>query len=165
MRRPNVQDLAWLRTIPQSSAVVRASRSVQTRVSAELPFRPVSSFDDIPAGAGTLIVSGGGSLMDQAKYFRARVRPALRLVLIPSIWGSGAEASPIAVLNCEGSKEIAIGDEFLPDAVVYWPELLATVSPHRRAGLVETHGLTRWRGFFLRSLATGCAANWRALCA
>jgi hypothetical protein len=129
MRRPNVQDLAWLRTIPQSSAVVRASRSVATRVFAELPFHPVPSFDDIPAETKTLIVSGGGSLMDQAKYFRARLRPELNLVLIPSIWGSGAEASPIAVLNREGSKEIAIGDEFLPDAIVYWPELLATVSP------------------------------------
>ncbi len=101
MRRPNVQDLAWLRTIPQSSAVVRASRSVATRVFAELPFHPVPSFDDIPAETKTLIVSGGGSLMDQAKYFRARLRPELNLVLIPSIWGSGAEASPIAVLNRE----------------------------------------------------------------
>jgi alcohol dehydrogenase class IV len=131
MSRPEIKDLVWLKTIPNSAAVVRASCSVRERASAELPFGLISSFTDVPASAGTLIVIGGGSLMDQAKYFRARQRPELRLVLIPSIYGSGAECSPIVVLNRDGAKQIEAGDEFLPDTVVYWPELLSTVSAER----------------------------------
>ncbi|MGD0437568.1 MAG: iron-containing alcohol dehydrogenase [Bryobacteraceae bacterium] len=131
MSSPTIRDLAWLKSIPQSSAVLRASPSVQARVAAELPFPKISCFADIPAATSALIVAGGGRLMDEAKHFRARRRPALGLILVPSIWGSGAESSPIAVLNREGGKEIAVGGEFLPDAVVYWPELLATVSPAR----------------------------------
>jgi len=129
MSSPRIRDLVWLKTIPQSEAVLRASASVQSRVAAEVPFPIIDSFGDIAARA--LIVAGGGSLMDEAKHFRARQRPALNLILMPSIWGSGAESSPIAVLNRGGAKEIAIGDEFLPDAVVYWPELLATIPPAR----------------------------------
>jgi alcohol dehydrogenase class IV len=34
-------------------------------------------------------------------------------------------------LNRGGAKEIAIGGEFLPDTVIYWPELLATIPPAR----------------------------------
>lgn len=114
-----------------AAPVLLASPSVQARISAELPFPLVSCFADIDTAAGTLIVAGGGSLMDEAKYFRARQRPALRLILIPSIWGSGAEASPIVALNRVGGKEIAMGDEFLPDAVIYWPDFLTTISPAR----------------------------------
>jgi len=131
MSSPPVQDLAWLKTIPPSSALVWATGSVQARVSQELQFGMAPSFDDIPGAVCTLIAVGGGSLMDQAKYIRARQRPGLRLVLVPSIWGSGAEASPVVVLNREGGKEIASGSEFLPDTVIYWPGLLATVSPAR----------------------------------
>jgi alcohol dehydrogenase class IV len=131
MSRPEIQDLVCLKTIPRSAAVVRASCSVRERASAELPFGLISSFTDVPASAGTLIVIGGGSLMDQAKCFRAWQRPELRLVLIPSIYGSGAEVSPIVVINRDAAKQIDAGGEFLPDAVVYWPELLSTVSPER----------------------------------
>src|SRR5579871_2320410 len=129
MSSANVRDLAWLKAFPPLSAVACAGSSVQSRLAAELPFRFVSSFEEIPAAAGVLIVAGGGALMDEAKYFRARRRRGLRLVLMPSIWGSGAEASPIVVLNRDGGKQIALGAEFLPDAVIYWPDFLQTVSP------------------------------------
>lgn len=131
MSSPEIRDLVWLKAIPQSAAVLRAGASVQARVSAELPFHRISSFADVPAEASALIVAGGGSLMDEAKHFRAHQRSALRLILMPSIWGSGAESSHIAVLNREDGKEVVVGDEYLPDTVVYWPELLDTVSPAR----------------------------------
>jgi alcohol dehydrogenase class IV len=82
--------------------------------------------------------------MDEAKHFRATQRPELRLILIPSIWGSGAESSPIAVRTRAGVKEIAISEKFLPDAVVYWYELMETVSPERArhaCGDVWSHAL------------------------
>lgn len=133
MSRPQIRDLAWLKAISQPGTLLRASASVQNHVAAELPFPLIPSFDRVPDGASRLIVAGGGSLMDEAKYFRARQRPDLNLIVMPSIWGSGAEVSRIAVLNRQGGKEISIGDEFLPDEVVYWPELMATI-PATKAG-------------------------------
>jgi len=131
MSRPEVREIAWLKETSLSSAVVWATPSVLARITRELGIAPVRSLDEVPESADTLIVVGGGGLMDQAKRFRARLRPDLRLILAPSIWGSGAEISPIVVLNANGVKEISIGEEFLPDAVVYWPELLETVSAVR----------------------------------
>jgi alcohol dehydrogenase class IV len=144
MRDPEIRDWAWLKEISAPGVVVWASASVRERVADELPLSRIASFDEIPAGAGTLIVVGGGTLMDEAKHFRATQRPELRLILAPSIWGSGAEYSPIAVLNRAGAKRIAVGREFLPDAVVYWPVLLSTVSPaqaRRACGDTWAHAL------------------------
>jgi len=131
MSRPEVRDFTWLKEASLSTAVVWATPSVLGRFTKDLEIAPVSSLHEVPASADTLIVAGGGSLMDQAKHFRARLRPGLRLILAPSIWGSGAEISPIVVLTVNGIKEISIGEEFLPDTVVYWPELLETVPAGR----------------------------------
>jgi hypothetical protein len=79
----------------------------------------------------TLLVAGGAAMMDEAKYFRASERPHMRLVLAPTLWGSGAERSPIVVLNRDGRKRIENGREFLPDEVVYWPEVLRTIPAER----------------------------------
>ena len=70
-----------------------------------------------------MVVIGGGTLLDTAKAWRADQSPATRLIAVPSIWGSGAEVSPIVVANVEGQKAIRMDDRFLPDHVVYWPEL------------------------------------------
>ena len=69
--------------------------------------------------------------MDRAKSFRM-TRPGLKLVLIPSIWGSGAEASPIIVLSHEGQKQISLQPAALPDLIVYWPELAMTAPVDRQ---------------------------------
>lgn len=82
-------------------------------------------------GAQWLIVVGGGSLIDEAKALRQN-RPGLKLVAVPSIWGSGAEASPVIVLSRAGRKEIRIDPLALPDAIVYLPELSQTVPPERQ---------------------------------
>jgi alcohol dehydrogenase class IV len=77
------------------------------------------------------VVVGGGNLIDEAKSLRAS-RPGLKLVVIPSIWGSGAEASPIIVLSRARQKKISINPFTRPDAVVYWPELAASVPADRQ---------------------------------
>jgi alcohol dehydrogenase class IV len=91
-----------------------------------------------------LVVIGGGALLDEAKYWRAEQRPALRLIAIPSIWGSGAEASPVVALNRSGRKRIFIGPRFLPDARAVWPELAVSIAPARArtaCGDVWAHAL------------------------
>lgn len=89
--------------------------------------QPVGNVADISAETETLIVIGGGTRLDAAKVWRSEHRPALRLVAIPSLWGSGAEASPVAVLDHRGTKEIRIGGHLLPDIRCILPELAVTI--------------------------------------
>jgi len=55
----------------------------------------------------------------------------VKLIAVPSIWGSGAEASPIAVRNRNGKKDIRIDPKLLPDARGVWPELAASIPASR----------------------------------
>lgn len=107
----------------------------------------------MPADAEWLVVVGGGTLIDEAKALRAE-RPGLKLVAIPSIWGSGAEASPIIVLTRAGRKVIRICPGARPEAVVYRPELAANVPAERQreaGGDCWAHALEG----FLSPLANG----------
>lgn len=76
----------------------------------------------------TLVVVGGGTRIDAAKVWRAEQRQDLRLVAIPSIWGSGAEASCIVVNTVEHHKEFLLGDEYLPDIRCVIPELMESIT-------------------------------------
>lgn len=82
-----------------------------------------------PRGLGTLLVVGGGSRMDRAKRWRTQQSPSTRLIVIPSLWGSGAEVSPIVALTEGETKTILMGLEFLPDYRSVWPELAAKLPP------------------------------------
>jgi alcohol dehydrogenase class IV len=84
---------------------------------------------ELPEGIDTLVVVGGGTLIDQAKRLRRDRHPKCRLIAIPTLWGSGAECSPIAVRTVPEGKDIQMGDDLLPDVRVEWPELGATVPP------------------------------------
>lgn len=128
---PETWSLAQLREARLGHAALLATPSVAERA-AVLPFERVAGLDDLPADLDTLIVIGGGRLIDEAKFWRARQAPRTRLIAVPSIWGSGAECSPVAVLDRDGAKEIHIGSEFLPDVRCLWPELADTI-PETRA--------------------------------
>lgn len=95
-------------------------------------------------GFHTLVAIGGGTLLDQAKVLRRTAFPSLRLITVPSIWGSGAEVSSIAVLNVEGRKDIQIDAALTPNIYVHMEALTATI-PEARAvwacGDVLAHAL------------------------
>jgi alcohol dehydrogenase class IV len=113
----------------------------------ELPWPMTEPVQTLGDHVEWLVVVGGGNLIDEAKSLRAS-RPGLKLVVIPSIWGSGAEASPIIVLLRAGKKKISINQSARPDAVVYWPELSASVPAGRQraaCGDCWSHAL---EGFF-----------------
>jgi alcohol dehydrogenase class IV len=107
---------------------VYASPSVRDRVAARIGLPLIDAPDGLPVDAETLLVVGGGTAIDRAKHFRMTHRPALRLIAIPSLWGSGAEVSPIAVLNC-GKKDIYFSDDLVPDRYVVWSELAQSGPP------------------------------------
>lgn len=117
------------------NAVVFGSKTPAAVVASKLGLETRENLEQIDSGVETLIVVGGGEVLDRCKYWRNHTRPQIILVAIPSLWGSGAEVSPIVVLNTpQGEKEIHIGDEYLPDIRSVLPEL--------------THTLTEQHAFF-----------------
>jgi len=123
MPKPEVWTFAQLRAATLESAVVWTVPPLATMVAGVLPYPQVNDLNELNATVKTLIAIGGGVLLDQAKYFRRSQRPNLRLIAVPSLWGSGAENSPIVALNRDAEKRIDIDPAYLPDVRVIWPEL------------------------------------------
>lgn len=121
-------ELADLESASLGRVYLLASPSVRERVARRLLLPMIDRVDAIPADAETLLAAGGGTVIDLAKYSRMTHRPELRLVAMPSLWGSGAEVSPVAILNGDG-KEIHCGDNLIPDQYIVWPALAQSVSP------------------------------------
>lgn len=125
--KPEVIPLEQLRDHFQGETQALCSAAIAAQAAAQ--FR-VSTIGTLPAtGLGTLLVVGGGSRMDRAKRWRAEQSPNTRLILIPSLWGSGAEVSPIVAITEAGGKHIQMGPQFLPDYRSVWPELALSVPP------------------------------------
>jgi alcohol dehydrogenase class IV len=123
-----VTDGAWI-----------ATASVRDRVRPALRMTEVASFSDIAADVHSVVVVGGGTLIDAAKLWRHRQRPDVRLIAVASMWGSGAEASPIAIENGGTAKTIVVDAALVPDVRVRWPSLGASVSPENaRAACGDT---------------------------
>ena len=125
--KPETWGLRQLLDADLGQTRVLATRSVKARAEASLPFEVASGLDRLPGDLDTLIVIGGGTLIDEAKAWRASDAPTLRLIAIPSLWGSGAEVSPVAVLNRDGKKKIQVGEELIPDVRCLWPELVESI--------------------------------------
>ena len=88
---------------------------------------PVESQEPQATGVDWLVAVGGGSLLDAAKLLRHRT-PGLKLAAVPTLWGSGAEASPIAVWSENGDKKFLKDDALLPDILCHVPEFAESLS-------------------------------------
>ena len=105
--------------------------SIRSRAAHVLAAPILPTLQRLPDGVKTLVVIGGGTLMDEAKVWWQEHAPAVDLVAIPSLWGSGAEVSPIAVRNRAGVKDVRISPSLRPTCRAYWPELVTTVPEDR----------------------------------
>ncbi len=115
--------LAELKARAPAPVAVCPDPSVAERVAGLLPWPQYTDFDALPADTQTLVAVGGGTLLDAAKIARVDRRPELTLIAIASLWGSGAEASPVAVAR-DGERKVARLEEVLaPDARVVLGEL------------------------------------------
>jgi alcohol dehydrogenase class IV len=123
MTKPAVWTLPELLDQDLGAVTLWVTPAVRTRARTALPWPLADESLGIPPGTDTLVAVGGGSLLDLAKRRRHEAAPAVRLVAIPSIWGSGAEASPIVVFEGAERKEGRKDEGYLPDARVEWPEL------------------------------------------
>ena len=124
-------DTRRLRETDLGTAGLWVTPSVRDRVRAVLPWPILSPAEPLPADVQTLVVVGGGNLIDRAKVAARDREPPVKLIAIPSIWGSGAEASPIVVLDDAGKKTIRIDARYLPDQYLFWPELADSIDPVR----------------------------------
>jgi alcohol dehydrogenase class IV len=106
-----------------------------------------------PSTVRAIIAIGGGSLIDDIKRQRAARFPAADLIAVPTIWGSGAEASPVAVWTEGAQKHFQLSAALRPTAAAFDPRFAATLSPSRArdaCGDVWSHALEA----FLSPLAT-----------
>lgn len=121
-------NLAQLQQQPLGRAAVLCSPRTAATVRAALPDLPQHyTVSELGIELQTLVAVGGGTLLDAAKLWRVQRSPATKLIAVPTLWGSGAEASPVAVQSTPAGKEIAMAPEYVPDVRVVWPELGETV--------------------------------------
>ena len=117
----------FVQALDGAPAKVWCTASAVERVRRISPW-PVSTKVPSITGGEWIVAVGGGKIIDEAKLLRAQNRGA-KLAAVPTIWGSGAEASPIAVWS-EGSRKVFRRDaSLLPDIIVSIPELSETLSP------------------------------------
>jgi alcohol dehydrogenase class IV len=126
MNKPKIWTFEHLLKQDPKKTCVVCDGAVRDKVRETLPYEIYSSFE-FPVEKECLIVIGGGTLMDKAKVWRAEHAAKMKLVVVPSIWGSGAEVSPITVINHEDKKEICVDQRFLPDARVIWSDLSESI--------------------------------------
>lgn len=127
-----VWSLADLKKADLGQAAIWATLSVRSLVAKEFPAIPVlEPLQPLPANLQTLIVVGGGGLLDESKAWIHDNNLSLKLIAVASIWGSGAEASPIIVQNRNGQKVIRMDSKFLPTVRVVWPELAKSIPEWR----------------------------------
>lgn len=111
---------------------VYASPSVESATFSILQHERMELAAVPPDDLDTIMVVGGGRLIDRIKYIAHHLERKVCLVAIPSIWGSGAEVSPIVVLNDKHGKTIELDTKFLPDYYALLPQLTTTI-PHNLA--------------------------------
>lgn len=105
--------------------------SVAERAQTALPWPVADPAEPIGDTVESLVAIGGGRLLDQAKFVARDCDPELLLVAIPSIWGSGAEVSPVVYLEENGAVERFEDEAYLPDHLALWPELAASIPAER----------------------------------
>lgn len=153
MAEPEAWTLDRLLSEDLGVTAVWATPSVRARTEARLRFPHPTPLTELEPDTRTLIVVGGGTLIDLAKVWRHEHAPSVRLIAIPSLWGSGAEASPVAVTREGERKIIRLDAAYVPDVRVSWPELAESVPPlqaRRACGDAWSHALEG----FLSPLAT-----------
>lgn len=135
---------AELMGLPVDTTVIWCTPGRTTQISQLLPY-PIRAEGGNLDSVDTLIVVGGGKFLDRIKAWRARTDAGVKLVAVPTVWGSGSEASNIAVTDGEhGEKIISIGERYAPDARAELPELAETLDDRQcryACGDVWSHAL------------------------
>lgn len=123
MSKPHFIKLNDLAAQQHENPAVWTLDFLAARVQSKFPYQIYKFPSEPEPGHDFLVVVGGGELIDYAKVWRQKNHPYLKYTVIPSIWGSGAENSPVAIINTCDDKVIHVGEEYLPDCRSIWDEL------------------------------------------
>jgi hypothetical protein len=123
MSKPHFIELAELIKEKHDNPAVWTLNILMDRVRKKFPYTLYLFPDEPTLDHDFLLVIGGGQLMDYAKVWRRKNKPSMHLAVIPSIWGSGAENSKVAIINSGDEKVIYNNEECLPDTRSIWPEI------------------------------------------
>lgn len=123
--------LPELRERAGAGAVVWAGARGAAFAAKALPFPVVPMDAPLNADVDTIVAIGGGAFLDAAKLRAWRMESRRRVVAVPTLWGSGAEASPIAIERAAGARQVVVDDGLVPRAVVYVAEFLQSVDAQR----------------------------------
>ncbi len=116
-----------IQALDGASVKVWSTASALERVQLISPWSVSTEAPSVAEG-DWIVAVGGGKIIDQAKLLKSQ-KAGAKLAAVPTIWGSGAEASPIAVWG-EGSRKVFRRDAtLLPDLVVSVPEFSESLSP------------------------------------
>jgi alcohol dehydrogenase class IV len=126
---PEQQVLSWkeLACLPADGTQVWAIERLAPLASAALPFDLIADSALPAAGQARIVAIGGGAFLDRVKLWRRETSPQTWLCAVASLWGSGAEASPIAVRLENGQKVAHSNAALLPEARAVWPELASAI--------------------------------------
>ena len=126
---PEQQVMTWdeVANLAVDGVKVWTTKRLAPFVKAALPFEVIAD-NALPAAAEARIVAiGGGAFLDKVKLWRHENSLRTWLCAVPSLWGSGAEASPIAVRLEHGQKVAHTNAALLADARAVWPELASAI--------------------------------------
>lgn len=114
-----------LQDVSSNNAVIWVSSPLMERAKQLLPeLSFINSAETPSVGLGTVVVIGGGSLIDKAKLWRHRSSPNTKLIAVPSIWGSGSEGNGIALEILDGAKKPVVDESLKPDSYYYTDQFL-----------------------------------------
>ena len=126
-------------------------KRVREKAEAEFcDFQPNPTFENVANGikafnkshCDAIIAVGGGSAIDVAKcikyasmydYFKEVIAlKDISLTVIPTTAGTGSESTKFAVIYKDGVKQSIFDERILPDKVVFYPNVLKTLSLYQK---------------------------------
>ncbi len=126
---PDQQVLTWadISRLPVDGTQVWTIARLAPAVQAALPFGVITDAEEPASGQKRVVAIGGGAFLDRVKLWRAESSAETWLCAVASLWGSGAEASPIAVRLENGQKVAHMQTTLLPEARAVWPQLATEI--------------------------------------
>jgi alcohol dehydrogenase class IV len=112
----------------QEGTIVWATRRAR-QVLGWAEARWIESADLVRDGCDLIVIGGGAHLDHVKRHWRGT--GARKLIAVPTIWGSGAEASPIAVWIEDGKKQFVKSGAIRPDAMAFYEDFMLTLSPNQ----------------------------------
>ena len=104
--------------------IISSERNSLNKIDALIKNLPSKNYENI-------IVFGGGSIIDISKRFfitlKKKKNNDLKLIVIPTLLGSGAESSMTSIINTSNEKIVVSDNTQMPDIVIYDTDIIKAI--------------------------------------